>query len=78
MLILAIKLIDVNLDGLVGVSAVFRGAERANERVLMALTVEADKIHFFPVMPLLRALYILYDVTGDLLLHCQRFITFKI
>jgi hypothetical protein len=56
------------------VTAVLGGAEGADEGVVVALAVEADKVDLFVAVALLRAVNVLYDVRRDFHFHYQRYI----
>ena len=72
--VLAIELIKIDFDGLVSVTSMLGSAKGTNEGVIVAITVETDKIDLFVIVTLLRAVDVLYDVRGDFYFHYQRYI----
>lgn len=73
-LVLAVELVQVDLDGFVGVAPMAGSAQGADQRVFVALAVQADQVDLFVAVAFLRAVDVLYYVGGDFGLHCQRYI----
>jgi hypothetical protein len=71
----SVEVVEVYFDGFVGVSAVFGGAEGADEGVVVALPVQTDQVYLLSRVPGLLAVDVFYDVARNLRLHSQRYIS---